>query len=192
MSVNFDNRRTRSAAKTQMDLSACVFWMLLVAGLSVLGACIVTPAWVTCQTLGQQELELTGQLEQLRISSLHQAEAIAAAQQDVAFNERLLIEELNYHRPGEQAMQGVAEPRPSAAASDNNHTARKNPAWLGAFAQPDTRNILLVMSTGLVLFAFVYYQPKEKPFQVQHTREIPVRTVRAEYCASAENCYSSR
>ena len=162
MSANLDNRRARSAAKTQTDLSAWLFWMLLVTGLSVLGACIVTPAWVRCQALGQQELELTRQLEQLHLSNLHQAEAIKAAQQDVAFNERLLIEELNYHRPGEQAMPGVIGPKPSAMVSDNNHAAQENPAWLGAFAQPDTRNILLVMSTGLVLFAFTYYRPNKR------------------------------
>ena len=175
MPVNFDNRRTRSAAKTQMDLSACVFWMLLVTGLSVLGACIVTPTWLKSQALGQQELELTMQLEQLRISSLHQAEAIEAAQQDVAFNERLLIEELNYHRPGEQAMLGVIKPRPSAGTLDNNHTAQKNPAWLGAFAQPDTRNILLVMSTGLVLFAFAYYRPSKRSSQLSEMQVHPAQ-----------------
>ena len=178
MPVNFDNRRARSAAKHQTDLSTWVFWMLLVTGLSVLGACIVTPTWVMCQSLGQQELELTGQLEQLRISSLHQAEAIAAAQQDVAFNERLLIEELNYHRPGEQAMPGITEPRPSVATLDNNRTAQKNPAWLGAFAQPDTRNILLVMSTGLVLFAFAYYQPTKRSARPSN---IPVRPTPARF-----------
>jgi hypothetical protein len=179
MPVNSDNRRARSVSRTQTDLSTWLFWVLLVAGLSVLGACIVTPTWVTCQTLGQQELELSRQLEELRINNRHQAEAIAAAQQDVAFNERLLIEELNYHRPGEQVMPDIIEPRPSAAASDNNHTARKNPVWLGAFAQPDTRNILLVMSTGLVLFAFVYYQPNKRSARPSNipVRPAPARSV---------------
>ena len=178
MSVNLDNRRKRSAAQTQTDLSTWVFWMLLLTGLTVLGACIVTPTWVKCQALGQQELELTGQLEQLRISNLHQAEAIEAAQQDVAFNERLLIEELNYHRPGEQVLLGATEPRPAAAILDNNHTAQHNPAWLGAFAQPDTRNILLVMSTGLVLFSFAYYRPA---IRSAPSSNIPVRPAAARF-----------
>ncbi|NIA07187.1 MAG: hypothetical protein GWP14_06065 [Actinobacteria bacterium] len=187
MPVNSDNRRARSAAKTQTDSSTWIFWMLLLTGLTVLGACIVTPTWIKCQMLEQQQSELTRQLEQLRISNLHQTEAIEAAQQDVAFNERLLIEELNYHRPGEQALPGTIGPRPSAVASDNNHTARKNPAWLQAFAQPDTRNILLVMSTGLILFAFAYYQPTRRSAPPS---DIPVRPAPVRFVSSTSNCYS--
>ena len=162
MPVNSDNRKARSTEKTQTDLSTWVFWMLLVTGLTVLGACMIAPAWIKCQMLGQQELVLTRQLEQLRVSSYHHAEAIAAAKQDVAFNERLLIEELNYHRPGEQTLPVAFESKPSPATTGKSHTVNSNPAWLEAFAEPDTRNILLVMSTGLVLFAFVYYRPTQR------------------------------
>ena len=177
MSANHDNRRNRSAQKIRTDWSVCVFWMLLATGLAVLGACIVTPSWLRCQMLGRQELEISRQLEQLRISSSHQAEAIEAAQADVAFNERLLIEELNYHRPGEQALPSVTAARPASVDSEQR-TAHKNPAWLEAFTQPDTRNILLFMSAGLVLFAFVYYQPGKRSAD---RAEIPVRPAPARF-----------
>ena len=192
MPVNSDNRKARSTEKTQTDLSAWVFWMLLVTGLTVLGVCMTAPAWIKCQMLGQQELALTRQLGQLRISSYHHAEAIAAAKQDVAFNERLLIEELNYHRPGEQTLPVAFEPRPSPATTGNTHTVNSNPAWLEAFAQPDTRNILLVMSTGLVLFAFVYYRPTQRTSRPVLPPAIPIRPARAEYSALATGSYLNR
>lgn len=155
-------RRTRFTSKPKKDFSSGVFWLLLLSGFVVLGACIVVPAWLNCQQLAAQQLRLSGQLAQLRMSNEQHAEAIEAARHDAAFNERLLIEELNYHRPGEQALLVSPEMKPVPATSANNHVFRKAPAWLQAFAQRDTRNILLVMSTGLVLFAFVYYRPTKR------------------------------
>lgn len=156
-----DTRRTRSTSKPKKDFSSGVFWLLLLSGFVVLGACIVVPAWLNCQQLAAQQLSLTRQLAQLGMSNEHHAEAIEAARHNAAFNERLLIEELNYHRPGEQALLVASEIKPVPATSGSNRVSCKAPAWLGAFAQQDTRNILLVMSTGLVLFAFVYYQPRK-------------------------------
>ena len=164
--------------------------MLLLAGLSVLGACIVAPAWLNCQQLAGQEQELSRELEQLRISNYHYQEAIEAAQHDVAFNERLLIEQLNYHRPGEQALLVSSEQKSAPAALGNNYTLPSdNPAWLETFAQRDTRNILLVMSTGLVLFAFVYYRSTK---QSSRPSDIPVRPARAEYSTLATGSYLDR
>ena len=157
-----DTRRTRSSSKPKKDFSSGVFWLLLLSGFVVLGACIVVPAWLNCQQLAAQQLGLTRQLAQLSMSNEHHAEAIEAARYNAAFNERLLIEELNYHRPGEQALLVSPEMKSVPATSGSNRVSCNAPAWLGAFAQRDTRNILLVMSTGLVLFAFVYYRPTKR------------------------------
>jgi len=187
MSVISDNRRTRSAGKEKKDFSSLVFWMLLLAGLAVSGVCIIAPAWLNCQQLAAQQLELTKQLENLHINKFYHQEAIEAARRDVAFNERLLIEELNYHRPGEQALLLASKLRSTEAASGSNHISPQGPAWLRAFAERDTRDILLVMSTGLVLFAFVYYRPTKRSAPPSN---IPVRPAPARFVSSASNCYS--
>lgn len=162
-----------------MDLSVCVFWMLLATGLLVLAACIITPSWVKCKKLDQQELAVNRHLEQLRKNSLDRAQAIAAAQTDVAFNERLLIEELNYRRPGEQALVTVSAARPSwLDPQSNSNTVRNNPARFEVFAQPDTRNILLAMSCGLLLFAFIYYRPTNRTGRLP---EVPIRPTPARF-----------
>ena len=153
--------------------------MLLLVGLVVLGVCVVAPAWLNSQQLAGQEQELTRDLERLRISNYHYREAIEAAGHDVAFNERLLIEQLNYHRPGEQALPVSSEQESAAAALGNNYILPPgNPAWLEAFAQRDTRNILLIMSTGLVLFALVYYRPTKRPAPLS---DIPVHPASAKF-----------
>ena len=151
--------------------------MLLLTGLVVLGVCVVAPAWLNCQQLAGQEQEVSRELEQLRISNYHYREAIEAAGHDVAFNERLLIEQLNYHRPGEQALP-VSSEQKSVALGNNYTLPPGNPAWLEAFAQRDTRNILLIMSTGLVLFAFVYYRPTKR---FSPPTDIPVRPAAAKF-----------
>ena len=152
--------------------------MLLLSGFAVLGACIIVPARLDCQQLAAQQLALAEQLKQLRINNHYYQEAIEAAQHNAAFNERLLIEKLNYHRPGEQALLIATEPQSTAAVSSGNYLSPENPSWLQAFAEQDIRNILLVMSTGLVLFAFVYYRPTKRLTPVP---DIPVRPASAKF-----------
>ena len=140
--------------------------------------------------LGQQELELSRQLEQLRISSYHHAEAIAAAKQDVAFNERLLIEELNYQRPGEQILPAsyVQETRAQQPVAEQGAFG---PPWLGAFVQRDTRSILLVISGALVLFAFVYYPASGRSTGAKKVPRIPVHSMPARFIGATQISQSS-
>ena len=145
--------------------------MLLLSGFAVLGACIIVPARLDCQQMAAQQRALAEQLKQLRINNRYYQEAIEAAQHNAAFNERLLIEELNYHRPGEQTLLIATKSQPTPAVASGNYLSPENPSWLQAFAEQDIRNILLVMSTGLVLFAFIYYRPNKR---LTPTSDIPV------------------
>ena len=163
----------RREAKTPRDFSPAVFWLLLVAGMAVLGACMVMPTWMNTQALANQSQELSERLAEYRLAALADQEAIEAAQHSVAFNERLLIEELNYQRPGEQILLAsyLQEPPPEQATAQQ---ADLGPPWLQAFIQQDTRLILSVISAALVLFAFVYYPANRRSARASR---IPVRSM---------------
>ena len=172
--------RFRSSGKTKKELSSGVFWLLLVLGLGVLGACVLVPQWLEYQELAQRQARLDRRLAQARLDLKLERQAVDAAQHDVAFNERLLIEELNYSRPGEQILLSgsVEKAQPdSPLASDDS----PGPAWLRAFSERDSRNILLMMSAGLVLFAFVYYPPGRRVARARPRARIPVRPAPAAF-----------
>ncbi len=166
-------RDGRREAKTPRDFSPAVFWLLLIAGMAVLGACMVVPAWMNTQALADQSRVLSERLGEYRLQALADQEAIEAAQHSIAFNERLLIEELNYQRPGEQILLAsyLQGPPPEQATAQQ---ADLGPPWLQAFIQQDTRLILLVISAALVLFAFVYYPANRRSARASR---IPVRSM---------------
>ena len=183
-------RDIRRRGEGQRDFSPAVFWLLLGVGMAALAACMVVPVWMNCQVLAGQSRALSERLAEYRLGAMADQEAIEAAQHSVAFNERLLIEELNYQRPGEQILlasyvqEGQAEP---AAAEQ----AGVGPPWLGAFVQRDTRSILLVMSGGLVLFAFVYYPAGGRSAGAKKVSRIPVHTMGARFIEPTQ-CRQSR
>lgn len=186
------SRAGRQAGKKSKDFSTGVCWMLLLAGLAVLGTCIIVPAWLNCQQLAVQQLELTEQLAQLHISNNHYQEAIEAARHDAAFNERLLIEGLNYRRPGEQALLVASGPQTHLATPVTRlRSTVPKWVWLRAFAEHNTRNVLMIMSTGLVFFAFIYYRPKSRGSQTKPSSQIPVHPAAAEYSTAASGHHAS-
>ena len=179
-------RDVRRAAKTPRDFSPAVFWLLLLAGMAVLGACMVVPAWMNTRVLANQSRVLSERLAKSRSRALADQEAIEAAQHSVAFNERLLIEQLNYQRPGEQILlaryrqQDQAKPTATEQAS-------LGPPWLQAFIQRDTRVILLVLSGALVLFAFVYYPASGR----SAGSRVPVRSMPATFIRPTQSYHQA-
>ena len=176
-----DPRDPRRARKAQRDFSPAVFWMLLLAGMAVLGACVVVPAWMNSQMLARQHTNLSERLAQSRLWAKADSEAVEAATSNAAFNERLLIEELNYQRPGEQVLladSGLQALNPKQTVQP---VLGAGPAWLRAFVERDTRNILLAMSGGLVLFAFVYYPAGRKSKRPKELPMIPVHRMDARF-----------
>ncbi len=165
--------------------------MLLVAGMAVLGACIVVPAWMNSQMLASQRRDLSERVAQSQLWASADLEAVEAATSNAAFNERLLIEELNYQRPGEQVLladSGLQAVVPEPAVVQLG----AGPTWLRAFVERDTRNILLAMSGGLVLFAFVYYPAGGRSGQGKELPKIPVRySMGARFSGPAQTRQSS-
>ena len=166
-------RGGRGTGKAEGDFSTAVFWMLLVAGMAVLGACIVVPVWMNSQKLAWQGSNLSERVDQCRLWASADLEAVEAATSNAAFNERLLIEELNYQRPGEQVLL-VDSGRQAVVPEPAVVPVGAGPTWLRAFVERDTRSILLVMSGGLVLFAFVYYPAGGSAAQRKAVAKIPV------------------
>ena len=170
----------RSACRRRRDFSGALFWGLLVAGMAVLGACIVVPVWMNCQVLAAQSRALSERVAEHRLGAMADQEAIEAAQHSVAFNERLLIEELNYQRPGEQILMASASQEGEAEGAAVAQSG-VGPPWLRAFVQGDTRSILLVMSGGLVLFAFIYYPVGVRSTEAKKVPRIPVHAMGARF-----------
>ena len=177
--------RDGGAGGAKKNSSTAIFWVLLLAGLSVMGACIIGPVWLECKRMAAQRAQLAEKLEELQTARNDEKEAIRAAQADVAFNERLLMEELNYQRPGEDVLAPVL----------SRQTARDRPqadqpegplAWIRALEQQDVRIILLAMSMGLIIFALLYYRPGRKSEGARQLPEIPVRTISAQFTEPAE------
>ncbi len=186
------NVQRQGQSRRQRDFSTAVSWWLLLTGMAVLGACIVVPAWMNCEIMAGQSRALSEQVEEYQVRALADWEAIEAAQTSVAFNERLVIEELNHQRPGEQVLLASYVGEGEAQARPPEQGGVGGPAWLGAFAEPDTRNILLVMSGGLVLFTFVYYPAGGRSGQKKDVPKIPVHySAGARYIGAAQTPQSS-
>ncbi len=183
-------RGGRGASRRQRDFSPALFWVLLGAGMAVLGACMVVPVWRNCQVLAGQSRALSERVVEHRLRALADQEAIEAAQNSVAFNERLLIEELNYQRPGEQILPASYVQKAQAQQPVAEQGAF-GPPWLGAFVQRDTRSILLVMSGGLVLFAFVYYPAGARSVGAKKVPRIPVHSMGARFIGPTQSHQSS-
>ena len=166
--------------------------MLLVSGMAVLAACILVPVWMNCQMLASQCRDLSQRVEQSRLWASADLEAVEAATSNAAFNERLLIEELNYQRPGEQVLL-VDSGLQQVVASEQTvePPIAPGPTWLRAFVERDTQSILLVMSGGLVLFAFVYYPAGGRSGQGKELPNIPVHSMEARFIGPAQTRQSS-
>ncbi len=179
------SRRRGVIKRPEAGYSTIVFWMLLVAGLSVLGACIVAPAWLGYERLAAQRADLASQAKELQASRDADQQAIGATQESVAYNERLMIEELNYRRPGEEVLLNRAGEQRLRAGLRLEHR-KEGSAWARAMGRQDIRTILLAMSLGLIGFALVYYRPREKAGQLPGVRDIPVRPTSAEFTEPGE------
>ena len=173
-----ERRDVRGGVEVERDYSPVVFWGLLVAGLAVLGGCLVVPLWMECQVLAGQSRALSEQVDEYRMRAAADQEAIEAAKTSVPFNERLMMEELNHQRPGEEVLlrESSQEAVVVGTVAEQDDVG---PAWLGAFAQRDTRGILLLMSGGLVLFAFVYYPAGGSSGRRERVAKIPVHSMGA-------------
>lgn len=178
-------RQRKTLGRTEGDYSTIVFWMLMLAGLGVLGACIIAPAWLGYERLVAQRADLAAQTEELQAGKDADQEAIGAAQESVAYNERLMIEELNYRRPGEEVLLAESDEQRTGIGRQSDHRQEES-IWIRAMERQDIRTILLAMSLGLLIFALVYYRPRERSGRLQQVRDIPVRPASAQFAEPGE------
>jgi len=156
-----------------------MFWTLLLMAAAVFAAAVLVPPARRYQYVLQQEQAAqtrVGMLEQ-RIESAQRT--IAALQQDPDANEQLAKASLNYQRPGEQRIDVPAQivvalestsPQPQTPASPGSEHPGGALSWLvwsgvgDAFAESSTRAILMLLSAGVAIAAFLLYcRPAERP-----------------------------
>lgn len=146
-----------------------MFWLLTLMAGATFAACVLVPTWADRQKLLRQEAMMRRQVAALNEQLARYRRAIAAVRSDPSANEQLAKFELNYHRPGEQQ---VPVPVAARAARRTFVWQRSDPSeprtgglsawlprlpWVELFSQPETRSLLLAMSAGTFLAAFVLY-----------------------------------
>jgi len=158
---------------------AVMFWTLLLMAAVVFAAALLVPPARRYHYVLQQE-----QAAQTRVDAIEQRienvqRTIAALQHDPDANEQLAKMSLNYQRPGEQRIDVPAEivvalestsplPRtPASPATEACGNLLSRLVWSpvgDAFAEPPTRVILIFLSAGVAITAFLLYcRPTDRP-----------------------------
>ncbi len=157
-----------------------MFWLLVSMALAVFAPCVLLPVWVETESVLVYERSLERRLEELReqhrLNEIH----IQALETDPLVSERLVRRELNYrpdperlvHLPPEQlAAVHVRVPEDVIAGPPEVEVAPPDwvltirswlPSWpwRRLFATDPNRVLMLLMSGGLLVSAFLLYDPR--------------------------------
>ena len=158
-----------------------LFFVLACLAFSLFAPAIVLPVLRDYGDLVAEERSLAERVAELEGELRHRGDLAKAFAHDVVINERLAILDLHYTRPGEvvlpvlPANYTAAAPRP-AEALPPERTLTLPPHWpqwagaaqqwadekglVGVFLDPTLRPILLLMSAGLAIAAFVLFAPR--------------------------------
>ena len=154
-----------------------VFWLLLGLALATLAPCIILPEW-----RHYQSLKLTEQVQEQRVAQLEdlverERDRLAAMRTDPGTVARLARRELNYRYEGEQTVwlgAGV-DSIPARVASGPTAPIELEPVrppalveralaslpelnYDNVFCEPSTRPLVMTMSVGLAVTAFVVFR----------------------------------
>jgi len=158
-----------------------VFWFLLGLAFAAFIPCIVLPEWRDYQAARVAEEAVARENARIRTELSRQRQVLEAVRSDPAVMERMARRELAYAKPGE-----VAAPRLSLEVEEPPERAEliEAPAppapieriltWMpfaaddNIFCDPSTRLLIMALSGGLVVTAFVLFPPRR-----------PQRTARA-------------
>lgn len=159
---------------------AIMFWTLSSAAIALFAPCVLVPAWRQAEQVREYERKLAGVVAQLEAQVAENERHMQALEADPLVIERRYRLEFNQQPAGEQFVQTspselaaievtIPDFKVAAAPAPADHTpawARAIRKWLPAWAWSDLfarsphRELLLLMSGGLLLTAFVLYAPR--------------------------------
>jgi len=174
---------------------------LMFLTLTCLAFCLFAPTTVLpiLREYGQllaEEAQLKRQTTELRREIERQDALLVAFASDRTINERLAVLDLNYRNPNEQVLPilppGYSAPTPKAADKPLYQSdllipqqwpkgVRRIERWandrglIDLFLNPNLRPVLLLMSGGLVIAAFVLFAPRRRREKSEHlaaTRQV--------------------
>ncbi len=159
-----------------------MFWMLMTLAVLVFTPCVLVPIWLETKELHQAEQQMAALVESLeRQVETNERHADALAE-DPLVNQRLVREQLNVVREGEEVLRWTPEElaamktTPSPVNVDPAPARPPWPSWVSRgtawlpnwpweklFAESPQRPMLMIMAGGLLLAAFVLYSPVPLP-----------------------------
>ncbi len=155
---------------TQGWVAAVTFWLLSGMGLTVLAACVLLPEWRTYEDLQLAKQQAQYHSRQLEQSLTHEQRLLDAIHSDPAVIGRLARRELGFRGIDDKTVY-VQNMAPSIEPPDGFIPKRVEPpaivssvtSWLPPFdydrifCDKQTRNVLMVMSVGLIATAFLLF-----------------------------------
>jgi hypothetical protein len=159
-----------------------MFFLLTTMAFCIFAPAVILPVLREYGELALEEERLTAKVAQLESESEHRAELAEAFAHDTLINERLAVLDLHYQKPNEEVV-AVLPPEyaPEEAAitgmapSTTLVLPKSFPPWahtaqrwandngvLDLFFDQTRRSVLLLMSCGLLVAAFVLYAPKRQ------------------------------
>jgi len=150
--------------------AAVTFWLLSGMGLTVLAACVLLPEWRTYEDLQLAQQQAQYHSRRVEQSLAHEQRLLDAIHSDPAVIGRLARRELGFHSIDDQTVY-VEYMAPSIEPSDGFIPKRVEPpaivstvmSWLPTyhydriFCDKQTRHVLMVMSVGLIVTAFLLF-----------------------------------
>lgn len=149
---------------------AAVFWLLIVLGVGTFTPCVLLPEWRAFESL-----HLAEQAEEYRLAAVqreveHHRRLLDAMRTDPAVVARFAQRDLNFQRPGEQAIAVEVVAVEEREDDPFMPLAVAPPAWVArwterlpefpydaVFCDPQTRPWVMGMSVGLVGVALVLF-----------------------------------
>lgn len=178
--------RPSGQSPVQPIAHAIMFYVLSGLAVAIFAPCVLVPAWQQSAQLREYHRDLAVVVAGLQ----GQVEANRARTErwlsDPLVNERAVRREFNYQAPGEQVIRSGQDTSVAPTAISEGSTPRQRavaippnpvPRWVTAtkqwlpawnwsflFARSPNRELLLLMSGGLLLTAFILYAPHRREF----------------------------
>jgi hypothetical protein len=169
-----------------------MFWLFAAMSMAVFAPCVLVPLWAEIQILREQEARLARAVGELEAVVARNDARIDALLSDPAVIQRVVRREFNYRMEGEEVVRwrrgdglvlddGIAPPPPPVELETTppGVTAKWLSAltpwlprwpWQELFNTSPNREILLIMSGGLLVAAFLLYGPSPRRGNLRNAR----------------------
>lgn len=170
-----------SSSSSPPAAHAIMFWVLAVMAFALFAPAVLLPLWEESREIHAHEQKMALAVAQLEAQRDRNAARIEALKEDPLVIERIARRELNYKPEGEQVAQYSSRELAAVKVRVPRELATTQPAsplpaawvtrvqaWMPAwpyhklFVEMPNRMLMLLMSGGLLVTAFVLYGPRSR------------------------------